>query len=523
MRINELTPEEQKLFIESIPVEFLRKVFTDCPRFTRELKGFRPQKAPFDKLFNISSNLLIKEKDFKFEQILEDYLKQCLKSIQKHAKQYIEQGYPDAIAFQAALEDKFSEQYWALYLKLFDKEAEDVIEYLQEREVLEKIIDVKIKELNIEERFNQSTRDTEEKIIDVNQKWQAVSNLLEEKDFACNNDLENLKIKIDKASEQMIGIEQKVLQVVDTNVLEAMRTQIEDAKKQFQESISNMQLMLKSLQTENDSLKAALNDMQERNSDQVMRNNIFVQKTPKDPNSIEEAEGDLVDVLGDVIGDMVSPKSKQLFEHFLLNIIYSDQPVLTDTFDGDALGSLLSYLYSDGEYYKFTCEQTTSNKNIIVELEKQNLLDNNCHVVVIHGVFGKLDLEPLFAFLEEKHLNLKLIFTIPKYNYLKFIAPNKFIDRFIFFKGNFINKHPYDACHIAFSEMKPLPNFALEEVLSPLNIHAPKKIFNRNIAAWLFYSIIPSIKYYRGFDEDDVISKLESSQLRQELEELYRE
>ena len=524
MEFNELTKEEKELFVESLKEDLLRKFFLENQKRIQKkwLSGFRLNKLTKADMLKICNAMIQKDNPELFNYC-SNFAISFRNQIQKKAKQTNEEeGTPEDISFQMALENSIKPKYQDLYLKLFDKKRIDRSNYQEEVKRISHIAKAEICNSGIENKLTDLENKSKEDIQKIESEIHALASKTEMQSVKNSQEqnvkgIHELKQKVNSLSTSLSSFQSK-------KEGQFLESRIEQQKDELQKKLNKLEQEISKLKDENSSLKESRKVMSEKDKadTDVLLNTIYDKKiNPLEKN--EDSEDDLDLVLDDIVGSRVTSKSLVSFKHFLTNIIYSNQPVLTNQIDGDTLGHILSSLLTDGEFYIFYCDSDTSNNELLKKRKSLNFFDGNSHVVVIHSLFGKLDIQPTLHYLEANPNKIKLIFTIPQYRYLKFLPIDSFNKDFIFFHGYFIKRSTDYTCHILFHEHPEEDSCSLKKTLAPFKIHAVPKIYDSCISSWMYYSYIPLISLYYGYDSNDVMDKLSDPNLKTELGELYYE
>jgi hypothetical protein len=544
MKFEELTLHEQGLVLESMPEALMRKFYAQNPSYSREFKGFRPGKEPLDKLIQFFLNLISKQKNFAAIEFCEIYIGEVKMVLKNGIDEKRKMGLSELESIQLTANEILKPKYQSVFLKLCDIEIDSsaVMELDGKKKFVNFLIDEHLKEKGIDASISSLESKVSEfannkKIADESNRQ--IINKIESNKKNIEKNTSNLNVEVSCLNSKVSDLQRNQEKYALDNEVRKDLNKIESRIKECEETIKRLSdengKLKKSLKEYQDSFgmngtllnehETKINQLMDENSKKMnstlLEYRSYIEHISKQSDE-EESEKDLLIVLFEIIGDMVQPKHVSSFKYFLANVIYSKRPILSDVADGNTLGLILANVFSDGERDIIYCDVNTTNEDLLLRLNEIAARDEGMHVVVINGIYGKIDISLTLHYAIQL-LNLKLIFTINDYRYLKFMSFSSIEKDFIFFKGRFIKCESDYSYHIKFSEAIQIDNHELAKNLEPFHIVTVPKIYFNNLESLLLFSYIPLISEYQGIDEIDVIAMLRDESLVRKLEDLLHE
>lgn len=511
-----LTDEELMTFLEEIPENSLRVIFTKNTKMAQKLRGFRPNTAPRKMLVQTSFNLIRKEKNPTCTRLISSIYETCLCGIKEDEEKLIKSGYPESIAHSVAIAKICNEKFFPIYCKFEGLNTDEVEKIKKDNEMVNLIFGI------AKQQTCSILENTLNGVVDENNKH--YDNLSGQIDLIKNN-FDVLKNDNLENSKEIKKIDGKIDKLKDGYVTnETLNSKISELQnnnnKYVNESIKKF--------ADNDSIKEINNTIQElkkkiedkeNEHKKVAFDNIFSRSIKND--EYDETDDFMLDNIMDVIENTVSKEELNVLKEYLFEIAYSNKPIICSSSNAEMLTNIISSYITGGNYYVLRLNNDCSDTELINKLESLPSTNNN-KVVLIKNKIGVSDPASILDYIKNRPHNEKYIFEI-MFDKEVYFMPIEYLDLFNFFFGKFESnvlktdyKYVYD---FEKDKTNPFIDLKFNKELDALEINlSNQEIFNKDFSGLLAYSIIPFVAINREVDPYDLVEKLQDDRVRENCE-----
>lgn len=511
-----LKDEELMTFLEEIPENDLKRIFTNNTKIAQKIRGFRPNKAPIKMLIQTSFNLIRKEKNDTFIRFISNIYDVCLYGIKEDEEKLVESGYPESMAHSTAILKNCNEKFFPIYCKLEGLNDDEIEKIKKDNEMVKLIFgiarqqtcDILANSLNgVANESNKNYKDLTSKIDQMKDNFDAIK-----KDNSKNSkDIEKIDNKIDELQDNFVtndALNSKISEVENKN-----NKYVNDSIKKLADSDS-----IKEINKEINELRKKL-ESKEKEPKKIALENILLRSVKSD--EYDDADDYMSDNIMDVIENVANKEELNVLREFLLEIAYSNKPIICSSSNAEMLTNIISSYITGGNYYVLRLSNDCSDAELISKLESLPSIKNN-KVVLIKNKIGVSDPAFILDYIKNRPFNEKYIFEI-MFDKEAYFMPIEYLDLFNFFFGKFKSnilkteyKYVYD-----FTNDKPNPinDSKYNKELEGLDVNlSNQEIFNKDFSGLLAYSVIPFIAINREVDPNDLIDKLQDDKVRENCE-----
>lgn len=511
MNLLDLNEDELKIFLEDgIPLDIHRDLYIHNSKIAQKLKGFRPNTAPLTKLSQTSYALIRKEKNNAiitfFMNFYEDY-KSTLKS---NEKKLIDAGYPESIAYATSITKGYTEKFLPIYFKLEGINDESQKRIINDSKIIDLIETIVTKKID---STIKSKLDSLDKMIEkLNQQ-------MSEKNHSISNDIDDISTLV---HENCNGIK---------NIIK----NIEDFEKKY---VDNDFFSAKFLEIEDKmiDLKIKTNDMIHENNTskifqqeiELIKNELFNTKTKNIDGFIVESivndeyvimDNDLSQIVGDVIENISSGSIFDVFREYLLELLYSNKPIICSSKNIQMFLNVISSIISGGNYHVISIDGNFTTSKLIKVIESLPTVNGN-KVVLFKNIINVSNYTLITDYISSRPISEKFIFEIMFDKEILFM-PKEVLNYFHFYLGNIkdgkvIYKFSYNFDN---DNRKPIIISDFVKSIEMLGVQLiNKEVYNAKFYGILAYSIIPFLSINDDIDILEITNKLTNHAIRNKCE-----
>lgn len=512
-----LTDKELKVFLEDgIPLRLHRGIYINNPRLAQKLKGFRPNTVPLNFLVQTSMSLIKKEKDNTLIKLFTDFYDDYKKSVKINEDRMASEGYPKAIARSLAIIDGYNDKFLPVFFKLEgidENEQKKIYDDAKMIELIENVCSKKIEKV-LKEKFDGIEEGTIKTIDSIKQEMKNINSSI----GSINDDIALFKTINSKTNDKLEGIEKNY--VSQTELDESLNSITKKNGKDYKDLMTRMANSdsIIELQSEVKELKRLLKDAMNIHAS---TNLIVSSVLNKDYETMNDY---LNENIGDVIENIVSGDSFDVLREYLVEIIYSNKPVICSTKNISILANIISSIVTGGNYYSICPNDMANDEEIIQKIEAMPNFNGN-KVVVIKNKIGVSDCGYLLEYIKSRPFTEKYIFEVA-FDKELFFMPSESLDSFHFFIGRLnegkINyKYSYDFSN---DKRKPLTNSDFKNSLEAIGANlSDTSIMNVKFYGLLAFSIIPFVSINSDIEPSKLVNKLLSHSIRQKCEAIIHD
>lgn len=527
MNIVDLNDYELEIFLkEGISYDNLRKIYKENNKLAQQIHGFRCDKAPEKILLKTTVKLIKKDKNRMLIKNLQNFYDNFKKNIKLLETELMKKGYPYNIAQAMAIKNNNNLSFLPIYYKLEEinnetqnKINEDIEKINTYTCIINDMLEHQI--FDIKNLFNNENR----------KKVQEINNKLDKKFYELNNQISNnLKI-IQNMQEKMLNYKEIVEKMQD-EIFDNCKaiTNIKNDKSLIQKTTlqrSNIindidEKINKNVKNYNKSFKKIENSINNLyNELAIMRSNVKISKVSNNKYTIEN--GDLNIVIGDIIEDIATKKTFDVFREYLKEIIFSQKPIIC-TRNNVGIINVIASILSGGNYYEIESKVDCSDEEIINILKDKNFEEEN-KVIIFKNYIDATCHSSLIEFIKNRPFYEKYVFLID-YDKEVIFMPIEVLETFNFFMGSIQHKNIDNKYYYQF-EKKSInlnSNNEYTQFLKSLGVNLNDyRIYNNNYVGLLIYSIIPFLQIHSQLDKKDIINKIFDEKIRKICEDFYNE
>ena len=505
MNLLELKDNELRIFLEvGVPEEYLRKAYINIPGLAQKLRGFRPNKAVKQVLVNTSFSLIKNQKDAKLIEYLTKYYNGYNKVIIEMQNKYIRQGFDVNFSLAISIEEGISESFRLLYFKLENYPEDKQMKVLENIQLIKQIkmfsseiafnlIKKEVSKLNKnEENFNDEIDDINNQLNDYKNSHDLLEKELIETKKTINN------IDVNKMMEQMSS---KIIESLSQTRTELINKNIEQNKtiSELKKQINNLQLQLEQI------------------SNYKEQNGIGIKYTQN--NQYESFDEFLYESIGDVIENLVSDKEYDVLREYIIEILFSNKPIIASEKNSILLANILSSIITGGNFYEIYVDDNCNVDNLLLQLDRLDCILYN-KVVIIKNVINVQNYHKILNYIKNRPYHEKYIFEITYDKEIVFLAP-EIINDFNFFIADFDENNI--SCKYAYSfekeKRKTIHNSDYEKILDDIELDLKnKELMNVKYYGLLSYSHIPFKSIHNSIEIDEILYNIINTSIRTKCE-----
>lgn len=507
MKLEMLSSEDLRLFLNGLPVELLRDIYTNIKPLREKLKGFsgNPKKATKIILVNQSFQLVKNEKNRLLIKILSDRYNDYIEHMNGVVASLEEQGYSHDLAYAIAVKDIFNSEFRKVFYKLEDIPVEKQTK-INELIDLITLVDLRANGL-IAKNVNP---DVDKKIDSLEKEQESLKDLtkdLNKADEALNKKLEAFDAKIEKLKQELLTAANEKVSPNELNnridsFLSKIKSELQKASKA--EETAELKNEIKELKTKIEALP------------QVKTAELYEYEHFK-AGDFSPMDDYLEENILDVIGKMGTPASLNVLSEYLIETIYGNRPIITTTKMIDIAADIYASIMTGGEYFSISIGEDYSHSKLIKTIEEITKEKENS-VIAIKGLINRFDYRNIVNYLSLCPFTQKFLFDVHYEKEIKYMAP-EMLDEFYFLLGNFPNKQIEYRYTYVFDNRKPIKNGDFEKALQQLSVELDnKELFNVKYYGLLSYSIIPFIALQRGLEKEEIVNLILDGSIRKKCE-----
>ncbi len=503
-----LTDNELKIFLEEgLPLEAHRKIYINSPKLSQKIKGFRPNTIPLQKLVQTSMSLIKKEKNNILINVLTDYYNNYKELVKSSEDKMMSDGYPGKIAYSLAILKGYNKKFLPIFFKL-EGIGEDEQKQIFENSKMVTLIE-NISAKKTEKILKDNSNDIEKNVIKSIEPLNKEIKLLKDEAKLIDSDITLIKANNSETKHRIENIEKNYISkdVLDSS-LSVVANKNKNEVKDIISKVANSDSIIE-LQNEIQELKKTIKELKENlNTKNIIITNI-------QNKNYDEVDDYLYDNIGDVIENFVSGEVFDVFREYLVEIIYSNKPIICSSKNAGILANIVSSILTGGNYYTISVSNNTDDVELVKKIEQIPSLNGN-KVIIIKNKIGVSDYGYLLDYIGSRPSTEKFIFEIGFAKELIFMAPDS-LDKFHFFiydlKDAKINyKYSYDFSN---EKRKALTNSDYTKSLEAIGASLSNtEIMNVKFYGILAFSIIPFTAINLNIEPSELVNKLLDSSIR---------
>ena len=441
--IKRLTKDELNVFIHGIP----RKAYKLFGPKEVLPKGFSNiEKVPDSMFFNNVKRLL--DSDRTFVMNFNKFLDNQLELTQEKTKKFEDEGYDHVSAYAKIVEQDFSEQYRALFLKVFGESEEDIkaiLRSIKESSALEAKIRASVETMlsGPDARIEELMKDVK-RLNEENAKLTKAQKEAKEEGKAIRSELE--KQFQEEISKRVSAIEQEL-----ANLLSPLKKSISGLEKKM--SVQGKQqpgTSAEDIKAINDQLEALTNQLKALEE-------AFSELPPSTPSATEQPKASAFDVitvpgpadidlsdeeyLGDNIIDVAMERIRRdatdVYRQAMLEYIYQAKPIIAAGKAAVHIVEEISGVLTGRTYHRVRLIERSFDFGDLLGVLGRICSKTEPSVVLIEGILGKGDLNPLITRMRDVVPNARIVLSLPETRFVKFLDPSLF-EQCLYFGGEFI-------------------------------------------------------------------------------------
>ncbi len=501
MNLSLLTDEELKIFLEKgIPSNVYRDIYKYNSKLAPKLKGFRPNTADKSIFVQTSMSLIKKEKNMTLIGILSKYYDNRKKLIKDNEIKLIKDGYPEYIAYSLSIVRGYDQTFLPIFFKLEginEVQQKQIIDNEKNVTLIEEVCSMKV-EKQLKERFDLLEKKIVQNNDDLNKTLESIK-----KEIQRINDIDEIdKSSIKSLNNKIFNLENNIVLKTsfDAIIKQISKETIQQIDNSFNkladaESIINLQQQICELKKEIENYSLLNKDM-----------DIIVDSfTNEEYKTID----DNIDYfIGDVIENIVSGNAFNTLKEYLIEIIYSNKPIVCSEKNAKILSEILSSIITGGNYYIVSVSNNCSDSKLMQKIDKiPNICGNK--VIIIKNVLEVRNHQFILDYIKSRPSTEKYIFEI-SFDKEAYFMPIEYLEEFNFFFGNIkgeINyKYSYNFLN---TNRKYITNIKYNKFLEAIGVKLlDKRIMNDKFYGILAYSIIPFVAINKEVETTELIEKL---------------
>ena len=529
--IRALTKEELDLLLESIPRKaYLR--FGDPKKVM--VAGFHDINKIPDKMFFNNIRRLI-DKETLFANQLSKFLKMERDNYFKEIAKYEQDGYDHTAAYAKVLEKNISDEYRAVYLKVFGESEDDakaILRTIESEAALESKIKAIVTPLipGPDKRIDSLVDEVAYLKAEV---AKAAKTQKETKESFSSSQTQLRKELLEELKERISKIESSI-----SSLSTSLRKSIADVKKKssgiikMQPSVPTKEIAaitdsLESLSKRVNDLEEAFVDLPEgaanKNQSNVETLNPFEIISVPEVLDVDVSDEDYIeDNIIDVAENRIPHGSADLYREAILECIYSDKPIAAAGNSAKHLVEELSGVLTGQMYSRIKLVERNFTYADLVAAIKKTCPQEEPSVVLIEGVLGKGELTTLFRRLKGVAPKAKFVFALPETRFVKFLDPSTF-NECLYFGGKFKDVPASYAYQTSISEHPETDNPECETVRDSLGIRNAFgfKLHQNGWRGIVAYCYLPYLTDYAQMSLNDALAKIQDPDLRRKCKEVF--
>lgn len=511
MQITDLTKEDLKIFLSYfIDFKMLKEIFSTTKNLRSKIKGFRIETIDKDILINKSIYLIRIEKNEILINFLGFVYNNYRNKIKEKEEYYEEQGLPLDVAHSLAITSVYKKEFLPIFFKLeeiSEREQSKIISDYEKFNLFTTLVNNQFNDL-----FDKNLQKYISKLDLLEQKYDKLNNLYD-KNFTKNNEelakvLNEIKLlskRIDnfETTNNEIGDLKREFDALKNNIEELIETQINSSEQSAL------------LDTLRDDIKAIKTELATKT---LYTNDISIQHiTNSDFDSVDEY---LSESIGDVIENIFSGEKFDCFREYLLEVIFSEKPIVTTSNNADKLAEIISSITCGGNYIVVDSNKIIPISELIRKLEDLSSDNNDNKVILVKSEIDLTNSYELVKFIKNRPFNEKYILKINFEGQLTFFPEESILD-FNFYLGKIGEDEIEYRYYFDFINEKrePIKSNEFNNSLSLLGVNIDNyNLYNKNYYGLLSFSILPFLAINKRIDVLDLISGLLDHNIRTKCE-----
>lgn len=504
MKITELNNEELKTFLNfGLPENVLRAPFLIINKLSQSIKGFRPEKAPKSVIVQQAYKLIDKEHTVFLIDFYERKYSEAVDTLNKDIQSLIDEGYEQDQAFSKAVSEGVNDEFLLVYFKLEEIDEKTITNFYRYKNIfklIDRTMDEKMKSIdkslnNIETVIKSLKKNTED-IKERTSKLESESkDNIKKADYIKGN--EHISSSIKEIQNKQFSLESQINELkTSLNNLKKNKNDDFDLKKELEKIKTDL---LANLSSEKQSIKVTKvqNDKYDKMDDEYF-----------------------YDYIGDVIESFASDTQFDVLREYLVEIIFSNKPIITSEKNSIGLARVLSSIITGGNYYLLNLSIDCDDFSVIEEMQKLPSIDGN-KVFLIKNKINVSDHSILFDYIKSRPFNEKYIFEILFEQEITYL-PKEMIGDVNFFLGNIDVRNIQYKYSNSFADVKrqSLKNGDFDNLLKEygLKLFNSFELMNVKYYGLLSFSIIPFLSLHDHLDKGELLSKIIKKEIREKCE-----
>lgn len=524
--IKRLTKDELNVFIHGIPKKAY-KLFG--PKKVLP-KGFgNIEKVPDSMLFNNIKRLLGSDRTFVMN--FNKFLDGQLELTQKKTKKLEDQGYDHISAYAKVIEQDFNEEYRSLFLKVFG-ESEEVIKAIlrsiEESGALEAKIRVTVKSMLPGPDARVDALAKEIKRLD-----EEMAKLTKAQKDAIN-ERKSIKAELEKQFQEEISKRISAMEQELTSLSSSLKKTISDLEKKVAsqgkqqpttpaKDIKEIKDQLETLTNQLKAFEEAFAELPSRTvttSEQPKVSTFDVTIIPGPTDFDLSDEEYLGDNIIDVAMERIRQEAADVYRQALLEYIYQAKPIIAAGKAAIHIVEEISGVLTGGTYHKVKLNERSFDFGDLLDVLGRISPKTEPFVVLIEGILGKGDLNPLIRRMRDVVPNARIVLSLPETRFVKFLDPSLF-EQCLYFGGKFIeaeSSYLY-ATTITPKGLKPNEKYlAVKETLG-LGSTFSSSMVGTDCSGLAAYCLIPYLIDHEQMILHDVLARINDDNLRKKCKE----
>ena len=524
MDICELNSEKVKLFLKyCFTIDALKHLYNHSNQLKKYLRGFRVETIPEDYIINVTCNLIEKRKDLKLIDLFNKFYDESFKdNLYKEKEKLIKDDFDDEVAYGIVIKKYVNKEFLNTFYEIeniSEEKQRKFDEYSKMYSSAEKAVkrECKIEFESFRNEINKALGEIKENYrlcelknesnFDLGCKLEDLDNDIKKKlddleIFKCQflkNEKEEIQSSIDLKTEKIEkNVFDKLNKLNSKNEEILLKKIMEEVKKSLDENNALLESKFSTMKISNANIE-----------DEKILVNYF-------KNESYDKMDDYLEInIGDVIDKCVSGNTFDALKQYLIEIIYSNKPIICTKENSLFLVNVLSSIITGNNYYEIVLDENTTDKKLIEEIEKLQTFEGN-KVILIKNKIGVSDYQYLLDYIKNQPFNYKFIFEILYEKEIK-LMPIEIINDFYFYLGNIDYKKAEYTYSFDFtnSNRNTIKCGAFDDDLNNFGIHNNENLLmNVKYYGLLSFSIIPFLKIHEGIEYDELLSKISNEKYK---------
>ena len=524
--IKRLTKDELNVFIHGIP----RKAYKLFGPKEVLLKGFSNiEKVPDSMFFNNVKRLLGSDRTFVMN--FNKFLDGQWELIQKKTKKLEDEGYDHISAYAKTVEQDFSEQYRSLFLKVFGESEEDIKAILRSIEE-SGALEAKIR-ATVETMLPGPDARIEELMKEIKRLNEEIAKLTKAQKEA-KEERKTIKAELEKQFQEEISKRVSAIEQELTSLSLSLKKTISDLEKKMSaQGRQQPMASAKDIKAINDQLEALANQLKalEEAFAELPSSTPSITEQPKasafdvitvpGPTDIDLSDEEyLGDNIIDVAMERIRQEAAEVYRQALLEYIYQAKPIIAAGKAAVHLVEEISGVLTGRTYHRVRLIERGFDFGDLLGVLGRICSKKEPSVVLIEGVLGKGDLNPLIRRMKDVVPNARIVLSLPETRFVKFLDPSIF-EQCLYFGGEFIeaeSSYLYSTT-ITPKDLKPSDKYLrIKESLGLGSIFS-SSLAGTDCSGLAAYCLIPYLIDHEQIDLHDILARINDDDLRKKCKE----